>query len=407
MKRAAPPNLKATRQIFRLRTLNLVHRQTTPTNSNLPTDLGASGTWFCTLSGRHNWLRDPPRMDFAAQMEALIGKSKTQAGPTSVNRSDLLSKQDEDYYARQEREEEEQEVRRAEKRKREDEWEAREERRKDKVRKLAEDARVKREKEEAEAEKRRRRRLGLPDLPEKEVDASTAEGEDIEEGELVAHLRKMDQPAKLFGESHEARLRRYRRLVKPKQVVYRGPIDTILEPVPEKDMKIPPKPPKDGDGRKFLCRQLASFFTLILKEWQTTMNKRSSDVKSSTSGRQAESIMRQARESLVPLYRMLEKETLNDDILKAVVEVVFEAQEKRYVNANDAYLRLSIGKAAWPIGVTMVGIHARSAREKLNESESAHIMADETTRKMLQGIKRCLTYAQTRWPPEDNLQLMG
>lgn len=54
----------------------------------------------------------------------------------------------------------------------------------------------------------------------------------------------------------------------------------------------------------------------------------------------------------------------------------------------------------------MVGIHERSAREKLHESE-AHIMSDEITRKFLQSIKRCLSFAQTRWPPEDQLQLMG
>ena len=64
--------------------------------------------------------------------------------------------------------------------------------------------------------------------------------------------------------------------------------------------------------------------------------------------------------------------------------------------------------SAWPIGVTMVGIHERSAREKLHESDkTAHIMSDETTRKYLQSIKRCLSFAQTRWPPDDHLQLMG
>ena len=65
--------------------------------------------------------------------------------------------------------------------------------------------------------------------------------------------------------------------------------------------------------------------------------------------------------------------------------------------------------SAWPIGVTMVGIHERSAREKLHESDKgqAHIMSDEVTRKFLQSIKRCLSFAQTRWPPEDQLQLMG
>ena len=98
---------------------------------------------------------------------------------------------------------------------------------------------------------------------------------------------------------------------------------------------------------------------------------------------------------------------METDVLAAIVEIVKAAQERRYVDANDGYLRLSIGKAAWPIGVTMVGIHERSAREKLHNGERGHVMGDEVTRKFLQSIKRCLTFAQVRWPPEDTRQLMG
>ena len=35
------------------------------------------------------------------------------------------------------------------------------------------------------------------------------------------------------------------------------------------------------------------------------------------------------------------------------------------VKASDSYLRMAIGNAPWPIGVTMVGIHARTGREKI------------------------------------------
>ena len=56
----------------------------------------------------------------------------------------------------------------------------------------------------------------------------------------------------------------------------------------------------------------------------------------------------------------------------------------------------------------MVGIHERSAREKLHQSDQqAHILSDEITRKYLQAIKRCLSFAQVRWPPDDQIQLMG
>jgi len=57
---------------------------------------------------------------------------------------------------------------------------------------------------------------------------------------------------------------------------------------------------------------------------------------------------------------------------------------------------LAIGNAAWPIGVTMVGIHERSGREKIFSQHVAHVLNDETTRKYIQAIKRLMTYAQEK-----------
>lgn len=70
-------------------------------------------------------------------------------------------------------------------------------------------------------------------------------------------------------------------------------------------------------------------------------------------------------------------------------------RERNYLAANDVYLRLAIGNAPWPIGVTSVGIHERSAREKIshvmNASGQAHIMNDEATRKYFQvGAFACV-----------------
>ena len=54
--------------------------------------------------------------------------------------------------------------------------------------------------------------------------------------------------------------------------------------------------------------------------------------------------------------------------------------------ANDAYLEMAIGNAPWPIGVTMVGIHARTGREKIFDRNVAHVLNDETQRKYIQVI---------------------
>ncbi|KAH1277901.1 hypothetical protein KXX33_008727 [Aspergillus fumigatus] len=372
-------------------------------------------------------------MDFASLMAKEISKAKSSATPSStssgseqkeptqtsekkyVRRAELEAARIAVYNAEQERLQREREERQAQKRKLEEEEAERRREREEKRRRLAEESRKRREQEEAAKERERRRRLGLPDLPpasEKDESTLGEEEVDIPDEELNQKLRDLKEPICLFGENHVARLRRYRRLVRrsmtPQPKVTDGPIPTTLEPVSEVDMKIPTTLPKDADGRKFLFRQLASYFNMVLLEWERALARRDASVKQSLTGRQAYNAMVQSRENLKPLFRKFEKNDIDDNLLEPIMEIVHKAQLRRYVDANDAYLRVSIGKAAWPIGVTMVGIHERSAREKLHQSDQqAHILSDEITRKFLQSIKRCLSFAQTRWPPDDQLQIMG
>ncbi|BCR96086.1 mRNA splicing protein PRP18 [Aspergillus luchuensis] len=363
-------------------------------------------------------------MDFASLMSKEISKAKPKADsqdttkPKYTRRGDLEAARIAAYNEEQERLAREREERNALKRKLEDEEAERRREREEKKRKLAEESRKKREEEEAARERERRKRLGLPELPptesgdDKEGAGKEGGEEDIPEEELLKKLRDMEEPAILFGETHKGRLRRYRRLLQrsltPQPQLSDGPIPTTLELVPEVDMKIPETAPKDLEGKKFLFRQLASYFNMVLREWELALAKRDASVKLSLQGKQAYNAMVQSRENMKPLFRKFEKVDIDDGVLEHVVEIVSKAQQRRYVDANDAYLRLSIGKAAWPIGVTMVGIHERSAREKLHQSDQqAHILSDEITRKYLQSIKRCLSFAQTRWPPDDQLQIMG
>jgi hypothetical protein len=355
-------------------------------------------------------------MDFAKLMAAQINKGKASAAPPTSNekkylkRSEIEAQRQAAYQAEQDAAERSRREKSERKRKAEGDEAEKEEERREKRARLAEDSRRIREEEEVAEENKRRRRIGLPDLPKRKEageDDTRAPEDDIEDEELVAKLRALDEPAVMFGETHKQRLRRYKKRVGADNlaaIMTDGPIPTTLQLVPEKDMKVDRQIPKDKEGREFLFRQLASYFTMVLREWDTTLARRDQEVIESYQGKQAYAAMVQARENMRPLFKKLEKFDLADSILEPVVEIVLAAQERRYVDANDGYLTLSIGKAAWPIGVTMVGIHERSAREKLHESDknAAHIMSDETTR-----IKRCLSFAQTRWPPTDQLQLMG
>lgn len=366
-------------------------------------------------------------MDFASLMTAEISKSasKLSSSPTPtptptestkkyLKRAELEAQRQQAYLDSQATIQRERESKLLNKRKHDEEDAVRNAERDEKRRRLAEESRTRREEEEGKKERARRKRLGLPELPDKTRADGTAVPEsevNMPDAELTSKLRALSEPALLFGETHPQRLRRYYKLVAiapSPPTMTTGPIPTTLSLLPEFEMKVSPTVPKDAEGRAFLFRQLASYFTMVLTEWSRALASRAVSVKESHQGKQAYNAYVQSRTNMTPLFRKFESGQLEDGILTPMVEIVVAAQEKRYVDANDGYLRLSIGKAAWPIGVTMVGIHERSAREKLHESDNAaHIMSDEVTRKFLQSIKRCLSFAQTRWPPEDLMQLMG
>lgn len=78
---------------------------------------------------------------------------------------------------------------------------------------------------------------------------------------------------------------------------------------------------------------------------------------------------------------------LPEDVVRHLAEVVHYCQCRLYSRANDAYLRLSIGNAAWPIGVVSVGIHERSNQGKISDNV-AHVLNDEVSRKYIQAVKR-------------------
>lgn len=151
---------------------------------------------------------------------------------------------------------------------------------------------------------------------------------------------------------------------------------------------------KEGNLEK-CCKVVYQFIQLILQLWGRSLNERSEAEKMSVKGKLESATYTQTHTYLKPLNRKLKKKSLPEDILESLTEIVMHCLNKDYVKANDAYLQMAIGNAPWPIGVTMVGIHARTGREKIFSKHVAHVLNDETQRKYIQGLKRLITKCQT------------
>lgn len=218
-------------------------------------------------------------------------------------------------------------------------------------------------------------------------------------------LRQLGEPIRLFGESDMSRSKRLK-AVKSRQEekAYEGQRNEFMETVwklqeeenredSEKHQQ-PPNTPINTENststslgsamdvepinRALLSRHpeamraaVELYLSRLMLEWETSLDERSEGDKQSTAGRVATATQKQAVQHLRPFLADLRANKLPPDVLGHIVQICDWLQQREYVRANDIYLRLAIGNAPWPIGVTMVGIHERSAREKISSSEVA------------------------------------
>lgn len=103
----------------------------------------------------------------------------------------------------------------------------------------------------------------------------------------------------------------------------------------------------------------------------------------------------ETKKSLFPLLVKLRKNQLSSELIISLSTILYHIQKHEYTRATESYMKLSIGNVAWPIGVTSIGIHARSAHEKITGSNKiANVMLDDITRLWITSIKRLITFQE-------------
>lgn len=148
------------------------------------------------------------------------------------------------------------------------------------------------------------------------------------------------------------------------------------------------------------CEIISKFLRFILESWGKELNNRPIEEKTSQEGKNVSARYTSTRANLKALFRLLRKNNISPDILRQLKLIAKDLVAKNYIAANSHYLVMSVGNAAWPMGVTMVGIHARTGREKISQNNIAHALNDETQRKYIQGIKRLMTQFTKMFPTD-------
>ena len=156
-------------------------------------------------------------------------------------------------------------------------------------------------------------------------------------------------------------------------------------------------------------RLVRRFLRYLLDSWARDLALRPEEERRTTEGRTASATLKQTRAYVQPLLVKLKDKTVDPNVLAATVTIMQYVLNGEYLKASDSYLQFAIGKAAWPIGVTNVGIHSRSGREKLFAHHIAHVLNDDVSRKYIWALKRLMTYAQQKHPadPSKSLEYNG
>eukprot|EP01121_Diplochlamys_sp_Union-15-3_P010008 TRINITY_DN2763_c0_g1_i3.p1 TRINITY_DN2763_c0_g1~~TRINITY_DN2763_c0_g1_i3.p1 ORF type:complete len:198 (-),score=36.06 TRINITY_DN2763_c0_g1_i3:132-725(-) len=131
---------------------------------------------------------------------------------------------------------------------------------------------------------------------------------------------------------------------------------------------------KEEDREPTLPEEKVLFFLRkLLREWELELDSRPLTEKRTASGRLEYVTCAQCRRYIKPFFKLLRSKNVPESILRAVCGIVESMKVRDYVKANDFYYRMAIGNAPWPMGVTMVGIHERSAREKISSNQIARM----------------------------------
>ncbi|KAJ3615504.1 hypothetical protein Zmor_016359 [Zophobas morio] len=247
----------------------------------------------------------------------------------------------------------------------------------------------------------------------------------ISEIEVMKQLRDRNEPIRLFGESDEARLKRlqYIKTHESEEVGLRNDLmlaedeaqQKFLDEILNLSGQDPQQLAKEKEKKRKEVKMVIDLTKGELLELIGKAGKNDYFINQEFTLKFVQTFKllyiselakyNQTKAYLQPLMEKLQLRTLDEDMAFFFSQIVTCCLKREYIEADELYMKLSIGNAAWPIGVTMVGIHARTGREKIFSGKVAHVLNDEEQRKYIQAFKRLVTFCAKKFPTDPSKML--
>lgn len=132
-----------------------------------------------------------------------------------------------------------------------------------------------------------------------------------------------------------------------------------------------------------LTTQLRKYFKLLIEQWEQA-------------GDEPELLLETKRDIVRLLYK-LRSSKLSSDMLVSLGTISYHTQQRNFLKANEAYMKLSIGNVAWPLGVGGVHVHNQNAASMISgieRSQGASILIDDKVRRWVTAVKRLVTFVE-------------
>jgi len=187
----------------------------------------------------------------------------------------------------------------------------------------------------------------------------------------------------------------------------------VIDSAPSKEPEPDAPPIEVEDTVMDKCDFIRAWARKALKAWEKELADKPDEEKAKQIVKTEIAAHRQVRRDVRPLQKRLRVYAMDDFLLDKIYTIVKFAAELEYRNASEAYLDLSIGKAAWPVGIgcggsmlmeDAIGLHDRFNRNN-QVKDIAFALNDDVTRKYVQALKRLMNVAKKYWPPEDPSKL--